>query len=285
MLASLNDVMPALDRKRVCVPAFDVGGGQIDFLLGLLGACEAARCPAVLLIYAGTATYYGSFELAVAMVDFYASRSSVPVVLHLDHASDEQTVEDALRFGMKSIMFDASSRPLDENIARTAAMVELCHGHGAAIEGELGRFGQEHGTGGDGAALTDPDEAAHFVRETGVDCLAPAVGNAHGLYKQPPKLRFELIEKLAASAGVPLSLHGGTGIPMADVREAGQLGMRKMNIATGIHIDFTTAIQAVPHQDQTRQNTWREIFGAGRQAVADTAAGYIRDMNCQGLLE
>jgi len=284
MLASLNDVMPAIEREQVCVPAFDVGGGQIDFLLGLLGACESARCPAVLLIYAPTATYFGSFELAVAMVDFYATRSSVPVVLHLDHSSDEQTVEDALRFGMKSIMFDASSRPLAENIARTAAMAELCHTRGATIEGELGRFGQEHGTGGGGAALTDPDEAARFVRETGVDCLAPAVGNAHGIYKKPPKLRFELIEKLAASAGVPLSLHGGTGIPMADVREAGRLGMRKMNVATGIHNDFTTALQAAPKQDPTRQNTWRQVLGAGRQAVADAAAGYIRDLNCQGLL-
>ena len=198
MLISLNEIMPAVQRKQVCLPAFDVGGGQIDFLLGLLEACQAARCPAVLLIYAPTATYFGSFELAVEMVDFYASRSSVPVVLHLDHSSDEQTVEQALQFGMRSIMFDASSSPLAENTRRTAAMAELCHAHGAAIEGELGRFGQEHGAGSEDAALTDPDEAARFVRETGVDCLAPAVGNAHGIYKHPPRLRFELIEKLAA---------------------------------------------------------------------------------------
>lgn len=177
------------------------------------------------------------------LVASFARRASVPVVLHLDHGKDEQTVSRALELGFASVMFDGSEHPLDENIRRTRAMAELAHSHGATIEGELGSFGQEQAAAAGDSHLADPAEAGRFVAETGVDLLAPAVGNAHGFYKAPPRLRFGLIERIAASTGVPLSLHGGTGIPFANVRRAGELGMRKINIASQLHRDFSQALQ------------------------------------------
>ena len=271
----LKEVIRLAEGERLCLPAFDVAGGQGDFLLGVLGACEAARCPAVLLVYA-PAEPYVSLKACADVVASCAERSSVPVILHLDHGRDENVVADALEAGFDGVMFDGSAWPLEENIRRTKAMAELAHARGAAIEGELGRI--------DGGELTDPADAAAFVRETQVDILAPAVGNAHGLYKQPPELRFELIERIAAAAGVPLSLHGGTGIPLSDVRRAASLGVRKMNVATGLHRRFSDALHSAARQTPQEEFRWRKALAAGRAAVGAMAAEYIRELNCEGLV-
>ena len=250
MLASLNDVLPELKKRKLCLPAIGIACGQPDFLLGVLRACEDARCPALMLVWAGD-TYIG-LEACVALASDFAARSPVPVILHLDHAKEED-VKRALALGIRSVMFDGSSGPLDENIQRTRRMVALAHKYGACIEGELGHIGKEMDAGANAAGLTDPDEAALFVRETGVDLLAPAVGNVHGFTKVAPKLHFDLIERIAQSTGVPLSLHGGTGIPLADVRRAGTLGMNKINVASQLLRDYGEAIRDFVLQDADRK--------------------------------
>jgi len=270
----LKEVIRLAEGERLCLPAFDVAGGQGDFLLGVLGACEAARCPAVLLVYA-PAEPYVSLKACADVVASCAERSSVPVILHLDHGRDEDVVAEALEAGFDGVMFDGSAWPLEENLRRTKAMADLAHARGAAIEGELGRIGEE---------LTDPDEAAAFVRETRVDVLAPAVGNAHGFYRKPPQLRFDLIERIAAAAGVPLSLHGGTGIPLADVRRSARLGVRKVNLATGLHRRFSDALRSAASQKPEEEFRWRKALAAGRAAVGAMAAEYIRELNCEGLV-
>jgi len=271
---SPKELLLLAERKGLCLPAFDVAGGQADFLVGVLSACEAARCPAVLLVYA-PAGAYGSFETCAKVVRLFAEQASVPVVLHLDHGRDEGVVTAALEAGFDSVMFDGSGCSLAENTRRTKAMARIAHAHGALIEGELGRIGGD---------VTDPDEAAAFVRETRVDLLAPAVGNAHGFYRQPPKLRFELIERIAAATARPLSLHGGTGIPTADVLRAGRLGMRKMNIATGLHQRFVDAVRSNVEQVPPAPFTWADALTAGRQAVEAEAAEWIRGLQCEGLV-
>ena len=279
MLSSFNDILPLLDAREVCLPAFDIGGGQPDMAIGALKACEAARCPAALLVWAPGGAGYLGLEGCVDLVASLAKRAGVPVVLHLDHGKDPEVVSAALDAGFRSVMFDGSELPLDENIRLTREMVELAHARGATIEGELGQFGQEQGAGGDAGALTDPSEAGRFVRETGVDFLAPAVGNAHGFYKLPPKLRFDLIEAIAAEANVPLSLHGGTGIPLADVARAGRLGMRKMNIATQLHRDFSEAVTGFD------KPSWRGALRAAREAIRSRAAECLAGLGAEGLIE
>lgn len=281
MLASLNDVLPEARRRGVCLPAIDIAGGQPDFLLGVLRACEEARCPAVLLVWAG-ASYIG-LEACVDLVSHFAVRSAVPVVLHLDHGKEEQ-VQRALELGMKSVMFDGSADPLELNIERTRRMVALARQYGASIEGEVGRFGREMGAHAEAGALTDPEQAATFVRETGVDMLAPSVGNSHGFTVEVPKLHFDLIEQIARLTGVPLSLHGGTGIPLADVRRAGTLGMNKINVASQLHRDYADALKSCIHEDTSRQYGWNKILGAGRQAIQARATEYIDALDARGFV-
>jgi len=282
MLASLNEVMPLLNARKLCLPGFDIGGGQSDFLLGVLTSCEAARAPALLLVWAPGAGYIG-LEACADLARSFAARSSVPVILHLDHGREEREIEAALKLGFKSVMFDGSAYLLDENVRKTKEMAALAHAHGATIEGELGRFGQEQGAGSDSAELVDPDDAVRFVEETGVDILAPAVGNAHGFYKRPPRLRFDLIEAIASRTGVPLALHGGTGLPAADVRRSAGLGVRKLNIATQLHKDFSDALcRAVA--DAGGRCGWRTALNAGREAVSATVARYLNDLGADGLI-
>ncbi len=283
MLATFSDITPLLESKRVCVPALDIGGGQPDFLLGVLRACQEARCPAVMLIWGPAAQDYMGLDAVAALTAHYARDSAVPVVLHLDHGTEE-LVRKALDVGFRSVMFDGSDLPLDQNIALTRRMAELAHDHGASIEGELGKFGREQAEQAGDTALTDPAEAERFVRETGVDILAPAVGNAHGFYNAPPRLRFELMEEMTTRTGVPLSLHGGTGIPMGDVRRAGRLGMRKINIASRLHRDFAEAMKQANREVDDRKFSWRKALGAGREALHRRALEYIRDLGCEGLI-
>ena len=282
MLASLDEVMPLLNARKLCLPGFDIGGGQSDFLLGVLTACQAARAPALLLVWAPGAGYIG-LEACADLARSFAARSSVPVILHLDHGREEREIETALKLGFKSVMFDGSACDFDENVRRTKEMAALAHAHGATIEGELGSFSQEQGAGGEAAELADPDDAARFVRETGVDILAPAVGNAHGFYKRPPRLRFDLIEAIASRAGVPLALHGGTGLPAADIRRSAKLGVRKLNIATQLHKDFSDALCAAV-TDAGGRCGWRAALNAGREAVAATVTRYLGELEAGGLI-
>jgi len=283
VLATFNEILPLLESKRVCVPALDIGGCQPDFLLGVVRACEEARCPAVMLIWGPAAENYMGLDATAALVSHYGGASPVPLVLHLDHGSEE-LVRRALEVGFRSVMFDGSDLPLDENIALTREMAELAHEHGASLEGELGKFGRQQAEKGGDAALTDPDEAERFVGETGVDIFAPAVGNAHGFYKAPPRLRFELIEEIATRTNVPLSLHGGTGIPLKDVRKAGRLGMRKINVASQLHRDFSNAMKGANADVDDRKFSWGRALRAGRETIHHRAAEYIRELGCEGLL-
>jgi len=281
MLASLNDVLPVLNERKVCLPALDIAGGQPDFFHGVLDACCETRCPALMIVWAG-ATYIGGLEACVEMASYYAARVDVPVILHLDHGTEEE-VRRALKAGFKSVMFDGSAEPLEENIERTRAMVRLARESGASIEGELGRFGRELGGGAGAHVMTDPEEAAVFVRETGVDLLAPGVGNAHGFTARTPKLHFDLIERIAA-AGTALSLHGGTGIPLSDVRRAGELGMRKINVASQLHRDYSEALKGCADLDTSRQYSWQDVLLAGRRAIRERALEYIRALGTEGLV-
>jgi len=284
MLNSLLEILPSLETGNACLPAFDIAGGQPDFLFGALRACEAARCPALLLVWAPGATYIG-LEACADLVKSAASRATVPVILHLDHCNDEATFEKCLRLGFRSVMFDGSALPFEENIRRTREMVALARSLNASIEGELGVIGSEHGEASADVtdSLTDPAQAERFVKETGVDLFAPAVGNAHGFYKKPPQLRFELIREIRSRTGVSLSLHGGTGLPFSDIRQAAGLGVRKLNVATAMHGEYTRRLLDTRPANPSNPFGWSEILGQGRDAIAEMAAGYIRELGAEGI--
>ena len=209
-----------------------------------------------------------------------AKKARVPVAVHYDHGLTFSKCMEALRLGFTSIMYDCSTAGFRENLSGVAEMVRICHAMGATVEGELGHVGDNEGAGKlekPSDYYTDPGQAASFVRETDVDALAVAVGNAHGDYRFPPRLDFGRISAIAAVTGIPLVLHGGSGLSDADFREAAQRGVCKVNIFTdldkagkegaaqGLRAGAGTLMQLIPYEIAAMKAVVREkiaLFGA-----------------------
>lgn len=170
----------------------------------------------------------------IQMIRDLASKSPVPIAINLDHGKSYEDVMLGVRSGFTSIMVDRSSLPYEENVAQTKEVVKMCKPLGISVEAELGHVGQGQNYDHDGVNnLTDPEEAARFIEETGVDCLAIAVGTAHGRYKGTPFIDFERLQKIAeACKDTPLVLHGGSGTGDENLAKAIQYGIQKVNLAT-----------------------------------------------------
>ncbi len=210
-----------------------------------------------------------------------ALQIGVPVVLHLDHTKDLETIADAIAAGFTSVMIDASDKPLEQNIALTRQVVEYAHPRGVSVEGEIGRIGatDKLETGSDVEGLTDPEEARRMAEETGVDALAVSVGTAHGLYKRKPHLDFDRIAAIHARTPVPLVLHGGSDTPVELVRQAVRLaggGVSKINIATDLEIAMLKALGRNKRlTDEECRRLSDNHLGLARQAVADVVSDKI----------
>ena len=166
-----------------------------------------------------------------------AKKASVPVCVHYDHGLTFERCMEALRLGFTSVMYDCSMSDYQQNVSRVTEMVKICHAMGVTVEGELGHVGDNEGEGklpNPGDYYTDPALAADYVKSTGIDSLAVAVGNAHGDYKFAPKLDFERIKNIAEATSLPLVLHGGSGLSDDDFRSAIKNGIHKVNIFTDI---------------------------------------------------
>jgi len=173
-----------------------------------------------------------------------AKEAKVDVAVHLDHGLTFETVDKALELGFTSVMLDASTLPFEENIAKVKTVVEKARKYGATVEAELGLVGgSEDGSCDHGIRCTDPDDAVVYARETGIDALAVAIGNAHGNYPVAPTLAFDVLEKIHEKVDIPLVLHGGSGITDKDFQRAISLGIRKVNIATASFNSLTAHVE------------------------------------------
>ena len=213
-----------------------------------------------------------------------AQKASVPVAVHYDHGLTFEKCMEALQLGFSSVMYDCSTASYEENLEKVAEMVRICHAMGVTVEGELGHVGDNEGAGkleNPSDYYTDPAVAADFVRKTGVDALAVAVGNAHGDYKFPPKLDFERITAIREAAGTPLVLHGGSGLSDDDFREAVRRGVCKINIFTdldkagkagieeGLKKGASSMMGLIPYEIETMKAVVRNkigLFGSGDRA-------------------
>jgi fructose-bisphosphate aldolase, class II len=233
-LVNTVDMLRHAERHSYAVGAFNII--NLEFLNGILEAADRMHSPVILNI-AEVHFPYVNIEQITPAIRWMADNVCVPVVLNLDHGLSIETVVRALRCGFSSVMFDASKKSLEENIEETRLVVKMAHSVGVSVEAELGRVGGAEGSGKARARpefFTNPDEAERFVKETGIDCLAVAVGNAHGFYEGKPELDFDLIATLRRRTGIPLVLHGGSGIPDDDFRRAVALGIRKINYFTEV---------------------------------------------------
>ena len=234
MLVSLQEIIGMAEKGGFAVPAFNVY--NTESVMGVLAAAEEAKAPVILQLYPRLVNEEVGYYVAPAIIAG-AKKASVPVCFHLDHGPSEYEATRMLRWGATGIMLDGSVHPLDKNIEMTKHIVEVCSAVGVGVEGEIGHVGSVNDDSmGD---FTDPAEAARFVKETGVTCLAVLIGNAHGHYKKPPKLDIERVKAIReATGGTPLVLHGGSGIPDDQVKAAIAAGVRKMNIGTDVCCAF-----------------------------------------------
>lgn len=243
MLVTGKEILVDAREKGYAVGAFNVN--NMEIVQAIVEAAEETNSPVILQASQGGLKYAG-VEYIAALGKLAGRNAKVPVALHLDHGTDFEQIMLCIRHGFTSVMIDASKYPLEENIAYTKKVVEVAHAVGVTVEAELGKIG---GTEDDitvderDATFTNPDEAERFVRETGVDYLAIAVGTAHGVYKGVPKIQYDIIKEIRSRVDVPLVLHGSSGVPEEAIKKAVPLGISKINIDTDLRIKFAEGVK------------------------------------------
>ena len=237
-LVSMKSLLLEAQKKRYAVGAFTFG--SLDAAYAIIDAANKANMPVILQVGPVECDYAGIDELA-AIAKMAANKANIPVALNLDHGDTIELVEKAVKAGFSSVMIDASKCEYEENIRITKEVVKIASAAGVSVEAELGKIGGAEGLidiADSDASQTDPDEALDFVNRTGIDALAVAIGTAHGFYRQAPVLNIERLKKITLKTDIPLVLHGGSGTPDAQVLEAINNGITKVNINT----EFTAAM-------------------------------------------
>lgn len=234
-LVNLKTLLRSAYEKQYAVGAFNVI--NLEFLTAVIDAAEEKKSPVILNI-AEVHFPYMDLELVCHAVRKAAERSSVPVAFNLDHGLSYESAVKAVELGFTSVMFDGSSLSYEENIAQTAEIVKYCHAVDVSVEAELGAVGgNEDGSlvsAANPALYTDASQARDFIDRTGIDALAVAIGNSHGKYKGEPRLDFERLEQLKSATGIPLVLHGGSGISPSGFQKCIDRGISKINFFTGM---------------------------------------------------
>ncbi|WP_369901704.1 class II fructose-bisphosphate aldolase [Bacillus manliponensis] len=281
-LVSMKEMLNKALEGKYAVGQFNMN--NLEWTQAILAAAEEEKSPVILGVSEGAARYMGGFNTVVSMVKglIQDMNISVPVAIHLDHGSSFDKCKEAIDAGFTSVMIDASHHPFEENIETTKKVVEYAHARNVSVEAELGTVGgQEDDIIAEGVIYADPQECKELVAATGIDCLAPALGSVHGPYKGEPNLGFAEMEQVRDLTGVPLVLHGGTGIPTADIKKSISLGTSKINVNTENQIEFTKAVREVLNKDQEVYDP-RKFIGPGREAIKATVIGKMREFGSNG---
>ncbi len=234
MLVNMNRMLEKAKNEKYGVGFFNAV--NIEMARAIIETAEEMKAPVIV----GTAEILlpvTELNLVAGYLIPMAKEASVPVCVHYDHGLTFNRCMEALRLGFTSIMYDCSSAGYEDNLTKVEEMVKICHAMDVTVEGELGHVGDNFGSGkleNPSDYFTDPDMAEEYVKKTGVDALAVAVGNAHGDYAFPPKLDFDRIKEISDRTGIPLVLHGGSGLADSDFKSAVKLGISKINIFTDI---------------------------------------------------
>jgi fructose-bisphosphate aldolase class II len=270
--AALTDVLTAAQQGRGGLGAFNVI--QVEHAEAIVAGAEAAGRPTVLQLSENAVRYHGALAPVGSAMLAIADAAAVPVVVHLDHATDLELVAQALALGFTSVMFDGSTLPVEENLATTRGVVERAHDRGVSVEAEIGEIGGKDGVHAPGVR-TRPEDAARFVEATGIDAVAVAVGSSHAMTTRTARLDLELIGAIRAAVPVPLVLHGSSGVPDEHLREAVSAGMTKVNISTHLNGTFTRAVRDALAADPALVDP-RKYLGAARTATAQEVERLVR---------
>ncbi|MDI9481307.1 MAG: class II fructose-1,6-bisphosphate aldolase [Syntrophomonadaceae bacterium] len=281
MLVSVHELLLKADQKGYAVGAFNAN--NMEIIQAIVEAAELEQSPVIMQASQGAINYAG-LEYITQMVTIAAQQATIPVALHLDHGTDFSQVVRCIRSGFTSVMYDGSKLPLEENIAVTKQVLAMSRPIGVSVEAELGTIGgtedNVHVDQRD-ALFTNPEEARYFVEQTGVDSLAIAIGTAHGRYQGEPQLDFARLQRIKDLVKIPLVLHGSSGVPDDAIRQAIELGIRKVNIDTNIREAFVGEMRRIIEEKPDEIDP-RKILGPARQATVEIIREKIRVFGSSG---
>lgn len=282
-LVAMRELLIKAKAEKYAVGAFNI----VDYatLEAVVDAAEQERSPAIIQTSASSTVKYYGYKALVDMATNVAGKSEMPFALHLDHCKDLEMVFNCIDSGWTSVMYDGSSFAFEVNLENSKKVVEKAHAKGISVEGEIGAvWGVEDDITVDEhqELLADPDKAAQYAEETGVDAFAPAIGTAHGLYKGEPKLDFERLEEIAGRVKAPIVIHGGTGLSEEVFRKLISYGAAKINISTQLKIGYfdgfnsyieagrkTDPIELIKHIRETEKEVVKRfirVFGSSGKA-------------------
>ena len=242
-IISTKYLLQDAQAKGYAVPAFNIHNAET--IQAILEVCSEMRSPVILAGTPGTFKHIALEEI-YALCSAYSLSYDMPLALHLDHHESLEDIRRKVNAGVRSAMIDGSHFPFEQNVALVKSVVEFCHLNDCSVEAELGRLGgveDDMSVDAESAFLTDPQEAKRFVKLTGVDSLAVAIGTAHGLYTHRPKIDFQRLAEIRDVVDIPLVLHGASDVPDEFVRRTIALGVCKVNVATELKIAFSAAVK------------------------------------------
>ena len=274
MLVNSNDMLQKAWKEGYAIPSPDfVDSNSVRAYAQVAHEFHAP----LILSFAEVHLKQLSIEEAALLGKFYAEKADAPVALHLDHGTKLETVEKAIRCGFTSVMIDASSKDLNENIRLTKEVCQLAHAHGVTVEAEIGHVGTEEDNNPHAVSesvYTEVDSAKKLVVETGVDSLAVSIGTVHGTYKGEPHINFDRLAELNAALQIPLVLHGGSGSGDENLSRCAQGGVAKVNLYT----DFILAARDAVYEQHP--NNWVELLNTGDEAMRKVLHHYYKVLRC-----
>lgn len=273
-LVTSKELLERAKEERFAIGAFNAN--NMEQVQAIVEAAQEERAPVILQVSQGAIRYAG-LEYAAGLVKLAAASVDVPVVLHLDHGTSFEQNIQCLRAGFTSLMFDGSKLPYEENVAITKRVCEIAHAVGIPVEAELGQVLQAKEATPEevAAAMTDPEQAREFIARTGADSLAVAVGSVHAMRAQEAELDIERIEAIRERTGVPLVLHGSSGVKEDSIREAIAHGICKINVATYLNQAFVRGLREglARHPDEVDP---RKFLALAKEYVKEAVREKIR---------
>ena len=275
-----QEILQRAFRDRYVVAAINIVNDLT--LEAVLAAAEELRAPLIVQTSVKTVKMYGA-DVLYGMWEDMTRHITVPVAIHLDHCPEREVISTCLAQGWNSVLFDASKLSVEENRRQCIEVMAEARRFGAAVEGEIeGIKGVEDGVGSDaGSTIQSLDVALDFIRSTGIDCFAPAIGNAHGMYKTTPHLDNQRVSDIVAQVPIPIALHGGTGMSPAQFSDLIARGCAKVNISTALKIRFMKSGYDYMTEHPGEYDP-PSIFRAQRAAVLEMAKDHIRMFGSEG---
>ena len=278
-LVSMKEMLIKAREGHYAVGQFNIN--NVEWTSAILDKCQELNTPVILGVSEGAMRYMGGWNTVVGLVRGYIidKNITVPVALHLDHGSCFESCKAAIDAGFTSVMIDASHYPFEENIAITKKVVEYAHLRGVSVEAELGKVGGQEDDVVAESMYADKDECKELVEKTGIDCLAPALGSVHGPYHGEPKLGFKEMAEINELLGMPLVLHGGSGIPDDQLRKAIDRGTAKINVNTESQQAWAKILREVVANDSKIYDP-RKFIGPGKKGIAQVVEDKCKVFGC-----